>query len=98
MDKLSAFRTELGTAAEIRNGARKTTCEIDDKNRFKNQFISSQAFHRTLDRRVYETTAEERFRLENFESFDPVTQELYRHLLHIEIYTKIGAFEEKLPS
>jgi hypothetical protein len=32
IDKLSAFETGLGTAAETWNGASKITCEIDDKN------------------------------------------------------------------
>jgi hypothetical protein len=32
IDKLSAFRTGLGTAAETRIGASKITCEIDDEN------------------------------------------------------------------
>jgi hypothetical protein len=47
MEQLSALRTGLGTAAETRNGASKTTCEIDDKNRIEEQFIYSQIFHRT---------------------------------------------------
>jgi hypothetical protein len=77
----------LGTAAEIRNGASKTTCEIDDKNRLEKQFISSQAFHRTSGGRVWKITAEKQFRPRILESFDPVTQELYR--LHpITIYTQ----------
>jgi hypothetical protein len=65
---------------ETWNGASKTTCEIDDKNRLIKQIISSQAFHRTAGGRVQETTAEEQFRLENLESFDPVAQERYRGL------------------
>jgi hypothetical protein len=59
MDKLSAFGTRLGTVAKTRNGASKTTREIDDKNQLKKQFISSQAFHRTPGERVRETTAGE---------------------------------------
>jgi hypothetical protein len=47
MDKLSAFGTGLGTAVEARNGASKTTYEIDDKNQIEEQFISSQTFHKT---------------------------------------------------
>jgi hypothetical protein len=47
MDKLSAFRTGLGTAVEARNGASKTTYEIDDKNQIEEQFISPQTFHKT---------------------------------------------------
>jgi hypothetical protein len=63
---------------ETRNGASKTTREIDDKNRFEKQFISSQAFHRTPGRRVRETTAGERFEPRILESLDPVTQESNR--------------------
>jgi hypothetical protein len=47
---------------KARKGANKTTREIDDKNLTQKQFISSQAFHRTLGGRVRETTAGERFR------------------------------------
>jgi hypothetical protein len=50
--ELSAFGTKLGITAETRNGASKTTCEIDDKNRIEEQFISSQVFHRTPSMRV----------------------------------------------
>jgi hypothetical protein len=32
MNKLSTFRTGLGTAAETRNGASKISCKIDNKN------------------------------------------------------------------
>jgi hypothetical protein len=39
--KLSAFGTGLGTAAEIQNGASKTTCQIDVKNQIEEQSISS---------------------------------------------------------
>jgi hypothetical protein len=38
----------------------------------------SQTFHRTPDRRVQKITVEEQFKPQNIESFDPVTQELYR--------------------
>jgi hypothetical protein len=76
--KLSAIGTGLEITAETRNGARKTTCEIDDKNWIKKQFISSQTFHRTPDERVRKTTAEEQFEPQNLESFDPATQKLYR--------------------
>jgi hypothetical protein len=61
--KLSALRTGLGTTAETRNGARKTSCEIDDRNQLEKQFISSQVFHRTPGGRDQKTTAEERFEL-----------------------------------
>jgi hypothetical protein len=59
MDKLSAFETVLKTTAETQNGASETTCKIDDKNRLEKQFISSQTFHRTPNRRVQETTVKE---------------------------------------
>jgi hypothetical protein len=39
-DKLSALKTGLGITAETRNGASKTTCEMDDKNQIEEQFIS----------------------------------------------------------
>jgi hypothetical protein len=39
-DKLSALKTGLGITAETRNGASKTTCEMDDKNQIEKQFIS----------------------------------------------------------
>jgi hypothetical protein len=42
------------------------------KTRLEEQFISSQAFHRTTGGRVRETTAGERFRPRIFETFDPV--------------------------
>jgi hypothetical protein len=54
--------------------------EIDDKNRIKEQFISSQAFHRTPGGHIQEITARERFEPRILKSFDPVTQELYRLL------------------
>jgi hypothetical protein len=57
--QLSALGTGLGTAAEARNDASRTTREIDDKNRLEKQFITSQAFHRTPGGRVRETTAGE---------------------------------------
>jgi hypothetical protein len=49
--------------------------EIDDKNRLKKQFISSQTFHRIPDGRVQEITVGERCEPRILESFDPVTQE-----------------------
>jgi hypothetical protein len=52
--------------------------EIDDKNQIEEQFISSHAFHRTPGESVRETTAGEQFEPQNLESFDPMTQELYR--------------------
>jgi hypothetical protein len=64
----------LGTTAEIRNGASKTTSEIENENRIEKQFLYSQPFHRTPGGRIQEITAGEQFKLENLESFDPATQ------------------------
>jgi hypothetical protein len=69
------------------NGASKTTCEIDNKIQIEEQFISSQVFHRTPGGRVRKTTVGERFEPRNLESFDPMTQELYRYL-HATIHTQ----------
>jgi hypothetical protein len=52
MDKLSVLETGLETATETRIGASTNTCEIDDKNRIKEQYIFSHTFHRTTDGRV----------------------------------------------
>jgi hypothetical protein len=60
--KLSAFGTGLGTTEETQNSASKTTSKINDKNQREEQFISSQAFHRTLGERVRETTAGQQFK------------------------------------
>jgi hypothetical protein len=46
-------------------------CEIDNKNQIKEQFISSQAFHRTTGGRIREITTEAQLVLENLELFDP---------------------------
>jgi hypothetical protein len=76
-------------------------CELDDKNRIEQQFMSSQAFHRTTGGRVQEITVGEQFEPRIIESFDPVTQELYRLLpttIHTKIHAKIEAFEERLGS
>jgi hypothetical protein len=70
--------TGLGTAAETRNGASKTTSEIDDENRIKKQFMSSQPFHQTLGGRVREITTEIQFTLQILKSFGLTTQELNR--------------------
>jgi hypothetical protein len=72
MEQLSAIGTELGTAAETRIGASKTTCEIDDKNQIEEQFISPHAFHRISGGRVREITAGMQFELGNIEFFDSV--------------------------
>jgi hypothetical protein len=73
-----ALETGLGTAAETLINARKNTCEIDDKNQLKKQFISSQTFHRTSGGRIQEFTVGERFKPRILESFDLVTQEYNR--------------------
>jgi hypothetical protein len=60
--------------------------------------MSSQAFHRTPGGRVREITVGERFEPRILKSFDPVTQEQYRHVLamiHTKIPTKIELFEGK---
>jgi hypothetical protein len=73
--KLSALVTGIGSTAETQNGASTITSEIDDENQIEKQFMSSQAFHRTTDRRIQKITAEERFKPRPLESFEPVTQE-----------------------
>jgi hypothetical protein len=75
---LSALRAGLGTAVETKNGANKTTSEIDDKNRIEEKFISSRSFHQTTGERVQETTTGEQFKPRNIKSFDPTTKKLYR--------------------
>jgi hypothetical protein len=54
------------------------TCKIDNENRLEEQFISSQAFHRTLGGRVREITARVHLRLRKLELFDPVAQDQHR--------------------
>jgi hypothetical protein len=71
----SALGTGLGIVTETRIDASKNTCEIDDRNQIKDQFISLHAFHRTSGGRVRKITAKERFQPRILESFDPVTQE-----------------------
>jgi hypothetical protein len=56
MEQLSALETGLGITVETQNDASKNTCETDDKNQTKTQFISSQVFYRTSCGRVQETT------------------------------------------
>jgi hypothetical protein len=46
------LETGLGITVKIRIGVSKNTCNIDDKNRIKEQYISSQSFHRTPDEHV----------------------------------------------
>jgi hypothetical protein len=48
--------------------------EIDDKNQIKEQFISSQTFHRTPSGYVQKITVEKQLVLENLEFFDPVAE------------------------
>jgi hypothetical protein len=72
IDKLSAFRTELGTVPRIRRGANKITQEIDNKRLDSKQFISSQAFLRTIGERVRGTAAGEQSRPQLLETLDTV--------------------------
>jgi hypothetical protein len=74
------LRTGLGNTMETRIGGSRNTCEIDDKNQIEEQFISSQAFHRTPGGCIREITAGERFEPRILESFGLVTQELHRLL------------------
>jgi hypothetical protein len=66
----------LGITAETQNGASKITSEIDDENQIKNSLYPHKDI--SPSGRVREITAEERFEPRILESFDPVTQELYR--------------------
>jgi hypothetical protein len=88
MGKLSALGTELRTIAETWHGGSKTTSKTDDKNQIKNQFISSQVFHRTPGGHVREITAGEQLERENIDLFDLVAQELHR--LHPATIHTIG--------
>jgi hypothetical protein len=81
IDELSTLRTGLGTTTETRIGASKNTCEIDDKNWIKEQFISLQTFHRTSGGHVQKITVRKQFESQILKPFDPVTQERYR--LHL---------------
>jgi hypothetical protein len=54
-----ALGTGVRTAAKTQNGASKIMSEIDDKNWIEEQFIFSQAFHRTPDERVQKTITKE---------------------------------------
>jgi hypothetical protein len=49
--------------------------------------MSSQVFHRTASGRVQKITTGERFESQILESFNPVSQELYR-LLPVTIHTQ----------
>jgi hypothetical protein len=72
------LRTGLGTVAETWIGASKNTSDINDNNRIKEQFISSQAFHQTPGGRIREITIWVQLELENLEFFDPAAQEQHR--------------------
>jgi hypothetical protein len=78
--KALGLQNRVRDAAETRNGASKTTCEIDEKNQIEEQFIPSRAFHQISGGRVREITKGERFEPRTIESFDPATRELYRLL------------------
>jgi hypothetical protein len=81
---------------------------MDDKNWIKEQFISSQAFHRTAGGRIQKIILREQFEPRILESFDLVTQELYRHLptmIHDQLtdsntqarkYTEDGGSQQEL--
>jgi hypothetical protein len=56
MEQLSTVGTGLGIIAETQNDPNKNTCDFDDKNQIKTQFMSSQIFYRTICERVRETT------------------------------------------
>jgi hypothetical protein len=60
---------------ETRNGASKTTSEIDNENRIEKQFMSSHIFHRTPDGRVQKITVKEQFKPRILELFDPIAKE-----------------------
>jgi hypothetical protein len=81
---------------ETQNGCSKITSKTDDKNQIKNRFITPQIFHQTHGGRVQEITAGEQLKLENFELFDPVAQELYRlHPATIQSHTR-SCFGDKI--
>jgi hypothetical protein len=89
-----ALGTGLGTAAETWIDAGKNTCERDDKTQTKNQFMSSQAFHRTPCGRVQETTVWEWLELGNLEFFDPVAREYDRDKFLQQFNQNINKIEE----
>jgi hypothetical protein len=67
MKKLSALETGLGTAREI--GLARTRARLTIKSDPKSIYIIIV---------ISPNTAGEQFELRNLESFDPMTQELYR--------------------
>jgi hypothetical protein len=50
------------TTSKTRDGTGKDPIKTDDKNQIKNQFISSQIFHRTPGGRVWEITVRGQFK------------------------------------
>jgi plasmid maintenance system antidote protein VapI len=56
IDELLILGAGLGVAMETWIDIDKNTCETDDENQIKTQFMSSQAFHRIPCGRVRETT------------------------------------------
>jgi hypothetical protein len=78
--KAVGLRNRVRNSNENTTRCRKNTCEVDGKNQVEKQFISLQAFHRISGGRVRETITRERFKPWILKSFDPVTQELCRHL------------------
>jgi hypothetical protein len=59
------------------------------KNRIEEQFISSQAFHRTPGERVQKITAEEQFKPRALESFNPTGFALQQFTLKLKIDTPL---------
>jgi hypothetical protein len=93
----------LGSATKIRNGASKTTSEIDDENQIKKQFISSHAFHRTSGGHVQKIIVKKRFEPRILKLFDPATQKYDRkkflqpqstHTMSAEIIERVMNLEE----
>jgi hypothetical protein len=56
---------------KTQNGASKTTCEINDKNRIEEQFLFSQAFHRIHSGCVQIITTEVQFEIGNLKLSEP---------------------------
>jgi hypothetical protein len=73
IDKLSAFGTRLGNAAETQDGSGKDPSKTDNENQIENRFVSSQAFHRTSGGHVRKITTGEQSESRILESFSPVT-------------------------
>jgi hypothetical protein len=82
-------------AISLRNWAR--NCNKDSTQK---QFISSQAFHRTLGGRVREPTVGERFRPRNLKTLDPTTQRYNRAspaIIHTQEYKERSSRDHQQP-